>query len=119
VRDVVLALQRQDGTVRWVTASCEPLILDALAEGSRGEPGVLLIVSDITERRVAELQGRRDRERLAAIVGSAMDGVICTDSSMRITLFNRAAERIFAAVKLTCWAVARLPATRTRSRRPH
>jgi len=94
LRDVVLGIRRQDGALRWVTASCEPLLLDA-AEGKSPEPGVLVIVADITERRVAEQQGQRDRERLAAIVDSAMDGVICTDGALRITLFNRAAEKMF------------------------
>jgi two-component system, cell cycle sensor histidine kinase and response regulator CckA len=88
---VVMGVHRPDDSLRWISINSEPVVLDA----ARGDRGVVTTFSDITGRREAELQGQRDRERLAAIVGSAMDGVICTDADMRITLFNRAAENIF------------------------
>jgi PAS domain S-box-containing protein len=89
--NVIIGVSRPDGELRWVSINCAPIWLDA----THREWGAVTTVNDITERRKVELQARRDRERLAAIVDSAMDGVISTDSEMRITVFNRAAERMF------------------------
>jgi PAS domain S-box-containing protein len=52
-------------------------------------------VQDITERKLAE-DGLRDSEaRKAAIVESALDGIVKMDAAGRIVEFNPAAERIF------------------------
>jgi signal transduction histidine kinase len=51
------------------------------------------------ELQQAELQHRaalqESEARMAAVVGSAMDAIITFDDRRRITLFNRAAERMF------------------------
>jgi PAS domain S-box-containing protein len=54
-----------------------------------------VILRDVTERLRAEQQQARMAARLSGLIESAMDGIISIDEAQRITLFNRAAEKIF------------------------
>jgi two-component system, cell cycle sensor histidine kinase and response regulator CckA len=89
--NVVARVRQPNGERRWVVVNCLPIWLDE----AHDKCAVLTTSMDITESREMEIAARRDRERLAAIVESAMDGVICADGDGRIAVFNSAAERIF------------------------
>ncbi len=57
--------------------------------------GTGIIVSETTDRKMAQVTIEQERLRLAGIINSAMDGIITTDESQHIVLFNAAAENIF------------------------
>ncbi len=61
----------------------------------RGEPHVLAIARDITERRDREEALRRSEARLRATIEAAFDCVVGMDAEGRIVEFNAAAERTF------------------------
>lgn len=54
-----------------------------------------VILRDITERRAADAALVENRQRMEAIVDSAMDALITIDEQHRILVFNPAAERMF------------------------
>jgi PAS domain S-box-containing protein len=63
--------------------------------------GLICWVIDVNRRRTEDAlrasaqDVRTGREHLAAIIGSAMDGIITVDRDERIVLFNQAAEDMF------------------------
>jgi len=61
----------------------------------RGEPHVLSVVRDITERRQRERELQKSEARLRATVEAAFDCIIGMDGEGRIVEFNAAAERCF------------------------
>ncbi len=56
---------------------------------------MIALVRDISERKRAEQALRESEERLSRILESAMDAILAIDEQRRITLFNRAAEKVF------------------------
>ena len=54
---------------------------------------------DITDRKQAEQELQASEDRLAGIVGSAMDAIIAVDEERRIVLFNAAAEKMFGCTR--------------------
>ncbi len=57
--------------------------------------GASVIGRDITESKRAQEALRRSQRLLQGIISSAMDAIITVDSSQRIIVFNKAAEKIF------------------------
>lgn len=88
IRNYEFQFRCRDGTTKWGLGSAELIEID-------NESCMLSVVADITERRQIEEKLRTSEERLAGVIGSAMDAIIAVDSEQRIVLFNTAAEKIF------------------------
>ena len=85
-----LVHRKRDGE-RLVVASQQIIYHDR-----SGRPvHILETNADITERLDAEQRLRKSEERLASIIGSAMDGIISVDEQQHILVFNAAAEKMF------------------------
>jgi PAS domain S-box-containing protein len=85
---------RSDGSVRWVTTK------GRWYYAKNGDPERMLgMAADITDRKHAEQELQASEDRLAGIVGSAMDAIIAVDEERRIVLFNAAAEKMFGCTE--------------------
>jgi two-component system sensor kinase FixL len=80
--------RRCDGTLFPCNVQSEEILWN-------GDPAVLFMLGDLTAIRTSEAARRHTETRLAAVVASAMDGIISMDAQQRIVLFNPAAERMF------------------------
>jgi PAS domain S-box-containing protein len=97
-----LCYLRKDGSEMWGLMSGSPL-----TNGNGGYGGALAMVSDITERKRAELE----LARLAAIVESSPDAIWSCALDGTITSWNKAAERLYGyteeeAVGASGWMLA-------------
>jgi PAS domain S-box-containing protein len=79
--------QRKDG-------STFPMDL-SVGEARDGQLMFVGIIRDLTERKRAEQAIRDGTARLAALVDTAVDGVIMIDARGRVQTFNPACERLF------------------------
>jgi PAS domain S-box-containing protein len=89
IRNYEFQLRCRDGAMKWGLGSAELIEIE-------DEPCMLSVVADITERKQIEEMLRTSEERLAGVIGSAMDAIIVVNSEQRILLFNAAAEKIFS-----------------------
>jgi PAS domain S-box-containing protein len=74
----------------FLMTSLAMLVFTSQLMRSRAAEAVSAAESQTTANRLAE-----NRQRLAAIVDSAMDAIITIDRGQQVTLFNPAAERMF------------------------
>ncbi|MDX2059086.1 MAG: PAS domain S-box protein [Gemmatimonadales bacterium] len=88
VAPIVHRIVRRDGTAR-VVESMASVFTDERGSATQ------VVLHDITDRQQAETSIRERELRLAAVVNSAMDGIITIDEQQRIELVNPAAETIF------------------------
>jgi PAS domain S-box-containing protein len=85
---------RTDGAIRWITARGK------FYYAHNGDPERMLgMAVDITDRKLAEQKLQDSEDRLAGIVGSAMDAIVAVDEGRRIVLFNSAAEKMFGCTQ--------------------
>jgi PAS domain S-box-containing protein len=85
-----LCNRKKNGELFWEYAVIAPI------EDEHGNvTHFVAIKEDITERKQTEKALAESKQRLAGIVGSAMDAIISVDAGRRIVLFNAAAEKMF------------------------
>ena len=88
VRDFEVGVRRRGGDVRTARISVEAMDV-------AGEPSILTIIRDITDRRRAEEARRESETRLSAVVGTAVDAIVTIDDRGIIDSANPATERLF------------------------
>ncbi len=88
LRNVEVRFRIRDGSIRVGLVTAEAIELN-------GEPCMIAVAADITDRQQAEVALRESQERLSGIIASAMDSIISVDEQQRIVLFNAAAEKMF------------------------
>jgi PAS domain S-box-containing protein len=79
-----------DGRSHWIHWEVRPW-----GDSGKEAGGIIIFMEDVSERQRAEQALHASQERLAAIIGTAMDAIITLDDEQRVVLFNAAAEKIF------------------------
>src|SRR6266478_1663942 len=82
-------LLSKDGREFDIEDSAAPILTD-----TREEFGVVLVFRDITGKKQAEEETKRQKELLQLILASIADGVVVADSNGKFLLFNAAAEKV-------------------------
>ncbi|HKK18960.1 MAG TPA: PAS domain S-box protein, partial [Opitutales bacterium] len=82
-----LEIPESDGGSRLVELSAADLVWE-------GEGALLVMLRDITQRREAELELKREKERLSVTLDSIADAVIATDQSGEVERMNQEASRL-------------------------
>jgi PAS domain S-box-containing protein len=81
-------LRSKSGKEFDIEDSAAPILADA------GETfGVVLVFRDITDKKLAEEETKRQKDMLQLILASVADGVVVADTNGKFLLFNAAAER--------------------------
>jgi PAS domain S-box-containing protein len=87
--EIEVPMRRTDGKIRWMRLKSRP---QKMPDGRVVWDGVQ---TDITARKNMQETLRVSEERLRAIVGTAMDGIIVIDTQGDIQSINPAAEQMF------------------------
>src|SRR3989440_5593419 len=81
-------LRSRNGKEFDIEDSAAPILTDS------GEAfGVVLVFRDITDKKLAEEETRRQKDLLQLILASVADGVVVADTNGKFLVFNAAAER--------------------------
>ncbi|MBW1645736.1 MAG: PAS domain S-box protein, partial [Deltaproteobacteria bacterium] len=88
-KPIEFRIRHKDGRIRWFNHICRP-VFDESGEnlGIRGSN------RDVTEQKLATESLAAEREKLAVTLRSIADGVITVDNQGRVTMLNRAAEKM-------------------------
>lgn len=86
IRDFEAHFRIKNGEIRTVLLSADIVLLE-------GEPSILTISKDITERKRMEKQLQEERNLNAALLDSAGDLITVSDQEGRIVRFNQACEQ--------------------------
>jgi PAS domain S-box-containing protein len=102
VRDVIEPPQGTDFAVevrarhadgRWVWILDQGLVAQRDAAGRPLR--VIGTHKDVTRRKASARRAEQERQQLQTIVDTAMDAIVTVDASLKVVVFNRAAERMF------------------------
>jgi diguanylate cyclase (GGDEF)-like protein/PAS domain S-box-containing protein len=94
VRNVMMGVERTDGTQIWVNVNAEPL-----RDPEGNIAGVVVGFTDITGWRETQQQLHSSSLQLASVFESLREGVVVRDLEGKITAFNPAAERMLGLSK--------------------
>lgn len=84
---------RPDGKLIWMTCRATPIICE---ESGKLPQGLIVVMQDITERKLAESALEETRERFRLLVEDVKDyAIYWLDPDGRIISWNQGAERIF------------------------
>jgi PAS domain S-box-containing protein len=73
----------------WVDVSVQ-----AIEENGK-RYGWVMLASAITQRKLAETALKQSEEKYRELISTSTDGIISTDSQMRVIIWNQGAEKIF------------------------
>ncbi|MHB1355726.1 MAG: PAS domain S-box protein [Anaerolineae bacterium] len=84
-----LGMLKLDGTIFWAHLTA------TLTRNADNEPEYHVVLSDITQRILAEVNLRKSEEELRATIAQSMDGIVIADGDSRIIEWNDAQTAIF------------------------
>jgi diguanylate cyclase (GGDEF)-like protein/PAS domain S-box-containing protein len=86
ILDVEMGVILESGQTRWTSVSAAPLAV--------GDLGVVIVTTDITERRQVEAALSHERDLLQALMDNSPDCMYFKDTQSRFTRINRAQARV-------------------------
>lgn len=86
---------RCEGRHRAKDGRLIPVDINTSAVEVRGQPAILAVMRDITQRQQAEEALRKQGRLLQSILDNMGDAVLVADANLRLMVFNPAAQRMF------------------------